>query len=99
MRMKVRDVMSHNPTCCLPSDSAQTVAKMPCEHNVGSLPVVTDQQSRKLVGMITDRDLCCSVIAQGLDAKATKIEKLVSLTPHTCRDGANIEACERLMQE
>ena len=30
----------------------------------GSLPVVDDQQSRKLIGMITDRDLCCTVLAE-----------------------------------
>jgi hypothetical protein len=48
--------------------------------------------------MITDRDLCCSVIAQGLDQKkTTQIAKL--LAPLTCREGENIETCERLMQE
>ena len=31
--------------------------------NIGSIPVVIDQQSRELVGVITDRDLCCSVVA------------------------------------
>jgi CBS domain-containing protein len=32
-----------------------------------SLPVVADHESRKLVGMITDGDLCCAVIANGLN--------------------------------
>ena len=63
------------------------------------MPVVADQQSRKLVGMITDRDLCCSVIAKGMDPKTAPIEKLLTLAPLTCRDGENIETCERLMQE
>jgi CBS domain-containing protein len=61
--------------------------------------VVADQQSRKLVGMITDRDLCCSVIAEGMDPKTTQIRTLLTLAPLTCRDGENIETCERLMQE
>ena len=97
--MKVKEVMSSNPVCCLPSDSAQRVAQIMCEENVGSIPVVTDQESRKLVGMITDRDLCCSVIAEGLDPKVSAIEKFMTLNPVTCRDGENIENCERLMQE
>ncbi len=96
--MKIREIMSHDPACCIFDDSAQTVAKILCERNIGSMPVVADQQSRKLVGMITDRDLCCSVVAQGLDPKTT-IEKFISSTPLTCREGENIEACERLMQE
>jgi CBS domain-containing protein len=70
-----------------------------CDQNVGSIPVVTDQESRKLVGIITDRDLCCSVIADALDSKVTAIEKFMTLNPVTCRDAENIENCERLMQE
>ena len=97
--MKIREIMSRDPACCVLSDSAQTVAKILCDRNIGSMPVLADQQSRKLVGMITDRDLCCSVIAQGLDPKTTQIEKLISFPPMSCRDGENIETCERLMQE
>jgi CBS-domain-containing membrane protein len=63
------------------------------------MPVVADQQSMKLVGMITDRDLCCGVIAQGMDPGTTPIEKLITLAPISCRDGENVEACERLTQE
>jgi len=97
--MKIREAMSPNPVCCLPTDSAQRVARTMCDHNVGSLPVVLDQDSRKLVGVITDRDLCCSVIADGLDAKSVTIEKFMTLNPVTCREGENVENCERLMQE
>ena len=61
--------------------------------------VVADQQSRKLVGMITDLDLCSSVIAEGVDPKTTQIDKLLTLAALTCRDSENIETCERLMQE
>ena len=97
--MKIRDIMSGNPMCCVLSDSAQEVAKILCERNIGSMPVVADEQSRKLVGMITDRDLCCSVVAQGMDPKSTPIEKLLTLAPVSCREGENVERCERLMQE
>lgn len=68
--MKVKEVMSVNPACCTPNDSAQNVAKMMCDLNVGSIPVVVDHQSRALVGMITDRDLCCRVLAPGLEVHA-----------------------------
>ena len=97
--MKIREVMSGDPVCCVLSDSAQTVAKILCDRNIGSMPVVVDQQSRKIVGMITDRDLCCSVIAQGMNPKTTQIGKLIVSAPVTYRDGENIETCERLMQE
>jgi CBS domain-containing protein len=97
--MKVKEVMSPNPVCCVPGDTAQAVAGIMCEHNIGSVPVVIDQQSRELVGVITDRDLCCSIIAAGRDPKTTTVQKFVSLDPVTCRDGENLDKCERAMQE
>ena len=97
--MKVKDVMSINPACCTPNDSAQQVAKLMCDMSVGSIPVVSDRNSHLLIGMITDRDLCCSIVAQGLDSKTTRIQPLITPNPVTCRDGENLEKCERLMQE
>ena len=97
--MKVREVMSQNPACCTPSDSAQTVARIMRDRNVGAVPVIADQQSRQLIGMITDRDFCCAVVADGLDPKKTTIEKFITMNPISCRDGENIEKCERLMQD
>ena len=97
--MKVREAMTSNPVCCVPGDTAQSVAKKMCEHSVGSMPVVTDQQSRKLAGIITDRDLCCSIVAQGLDPKSTTIQKYMHLNPVACRDGENLDGCEQAMQK
>jgi CBS domain-containing protein len=56
--MKVQDAMTPDPVCCLTTDSAQKVAEILCKQDIGSIPVVTDHESRKLIGMITDRDLC-----------------------------------------
>ena len=97
--MKIKEVMSTNPACCTTNDTAQNVAKMMCDLNVGSIPVVIDHQSRALVGMITDRDLCCRVLAHGLDSKSTRIQEFITYNPATCRDGENVDQCERLMQE
>jgi len=63
------------------------------------MPVVTDNVSRKLIGIITDRDLCCSVVADGLDPRSTTIEKFISMNPITCGEGENLDRCEQLMQE
>jgi CBS domain-containing protein len=97
--VKIKEVMSPSPVCCVPSDTAKAVAAIMCEHRIGSVPVVIDQQSRELVGMITDRDLCCSIIAAGLDPNTTPIQKFISLDPVTCREGENLDKCEQAMQE
>ena len=97
--MKVRDAMTPDPVCCLMTDTARKVAGILCKQNVGSIPVVKDHDSRKLIGIITDRDLCCSVIADGLDPQTTPIQKFVSLNPVACSEDENLDNCEQLMQE
>jgi CBS domain-containing protein len=91
--------MTRNPVCCLTTDSAQKVAGMLHKRNVGAIPVVSDEVSRKLIGIITDRDLCCSVVAKGLDPTSTPIEQFVSRDPAACRESETLDQCERVMQE
>jgi len=97
--MKVRDAMTLDPVCCLTTDSAQKVAGILSKQGIGSMLVVSDHESRKLIGIITDRDLCCSVVANGLNPQSTPIEKFISRNPFACREGDSLDNCERLMQE
>jgi CBS domain-containing protein len=97
--MKIRDVMTPNPVCCVPTDTAQRAAQLLRDHNVGCVPVVEDQNSLRLIGMITDRDMCCGIIGDGLDPKTTTIEKYFTDKPVTCREGENINVAERAMQD
>ena len=97
--MKVRDAMTPDPVCCLTTDSAQKVAGILCKQGIGSVLVVSDHESRKLIGIITDRDLCCSVVANGLNSQSTPIEKFISPNPVTCREGESLDNCEQLMQK
>jgi CBS domain-containing protein len=97
--MKVREIMSANPICCVASDTAQHVAQIMRERNVGSVPVVDDLQSHKLLGMITDRDLCLAIVAQGLNPTNTAIKPYLTVQALSCREGENIDTCARLMQK
>lgn len=96
--MKIRDIMTSDPVCCLPEDTAQKVATVLRDKNIGAMPVVLDHTSRKLVGVITDRDLCCRVVANGLNPTTTRIDRIYSANPVTCREGENASHCEQLMQ-
>ena len=97
--MKVREVMTKDPVCCVLTDTAQRVAQVLRDEDIGSVPIVEDQQSHKLIGMITDRDLCCSVVADGLDPKTTTIVNLISSELVSCRDGDSLQKCEQAMQQ
>lgn len=63
--MKVHEAMTKNPACCYPSSSAPVAATIMLQRGIGVLPVVQDQGAPRLVGVVTDRDLCLHVVAGG----------------------------------
>ncbi|MGB0108838.1 MAG: CBS domain-containing protein, partial [Terriglobales bacterium] len=65
--MKVHEVMTKNPVFCCPSSSVVRAATTMRELDIGVLPVVLDPTNPRLVGMVTDRDLCLHVVASGRD--------------------------------
>ncbi len=82
---KCDEVMTKNPVCCLPNDTVAKVAQLMQSDNIGSIPVIEDEQTQKLVGIVTDRDLALKVIAKGQDAKSTKVEAVMTHQVVTCR--------------
>jgi CBS domain-containing protein len=48
------------------------------DEDVGPIPIVESQENRRLVGIVTDRDLAIKVIAEGRDSKATKVQDVMS---------------------
>jgi CBS domain-containing protein len=97
--MLVKEVISKNIFFCTPSDTAQAAARTMKNNGVGALPVVSDSVNRKLEGIITDRDLCCGVVAAAKLAEATKIADLMTRNPITCAPENTLEDCEELMQK
>jgi CBS domain-containing protein len=81
---KISEVMTKNPACCLRTDSAFDAAQWMKKRNVGSIPVVESEQSRKLIGIVTDRDLALKVVAAGRDAKSTNVAEIMSSKIITC---------------
>lgn len=62
--MEAKDIMTPNPACCAPDARLTEVAKMLVEHDCGAIPVV-DGAERRLVGVVTDRDIVCRAVAEG----------------------------------
>jgi CBS domain-containing protein len=77
---KCRDLMTKDPFCCVPEDTAAQAARLMKRHNVGALPVVEDRVGRKLIGVVTDRDLALRVVARALEPSEIAV-KLCMSTP------------------
>lgn len=63
MASAARDVMTMNPACCTPTTTLDEVAKMMVHNDCGEIPVVDN--SDQPIGVITDRDIVCRVVAEG----------------------------------
>jgi len=91
--------MTKNLVCCLPNDTVTKAAELMKSENVGSLPVIENEQTEKLVGIVTDRDLVLKVVANGLDAKSTKVDAVMTHKVVTCRAGADLQKALDVMSK
>ena len=57
-------------SCCTPMDSAAHAARAMRDSGCGCAPVVENKENLKLVGVVTERDVCCGVAD---DRKASEI--------------------------
>ena len=96
---KCNEVMTKNPLCCLPEDLVTKAAGLMKSENIGSIPVVENEQTKKLVGIVTDRDLALRIVAEGLDAKSTKVEAVMTRKVVTCRAEDDLQKALDAMSE
>jgi CBS domain-containing protein len=96
---KCDEVMTKNPVCCRPDDMVVKVAQLMQRENIGSIPVIENELTQKLVGIVTDRDLALKIVAKGHDAKSTKVEAVMTRQVVTCRAGDDLQKALDAMAE
>jgi CBS domain-containing protein len=82
---KCNEVMTENPVCCLPSDTVSKVAELMKSKNIGPVPIIENEQTKKLVGIVTDRDLALKIVADARDPRSMKAEDVMTREVVTCR--------------
>jgi len=87
----ISDVMTKNPVVAIASDTVDKVAKLMRSQDIGPVPIVQDRNNRKLIGIVTDRDLVVKVIAEGLDANTTRVEEVMTRNPVSVREGDDLK--------
>jgi CBS domain-containing protein len=70
--MKCSEIMTKDPVCFLPSDTVVRAAQLMKTENVGAITVVANQQSKRLIGIVTDRDLALKVVAEARMPRALR---------------------------
>lgn len=79
----VRDVMTPNPKCVSEKDSIQDVARIMKDQDTGVVPVV---EGKKIIGLITDRDIVVRGLAEGRDLTSLRVNELMSKSVRTVKE-------------
>ncbi|HEY3041547.1 MAG TPA: CBS domain-containing protein [Pyrinomonadaceae bacterium] len=97
--MRVKEVMTADPACCISETSLQEVAQMMVDHDCGEIPVVENKQTMLPIGVITDRDIVCRTIARGLNPLNLTVADCISKPCVTVTPDMSLEECSRIMEE
>ena len=92
--MLCEEIMKREVECVSPDDTAQSAARIMLDENVGFLPVC--EESKNVVGTITDRDLAIRLVAGALPAQS-KIGEIMTREVISCTPKDDIRLAERLM--
>ena len=94
--MKVGDLMSRNPRTCSPNETLDRAARIMWDDDCGCVPVI--DADRRVIGMITDRDICMAAYTQGVPLTASSIESAMAKNPICCKASDTPATAEHLMQ-
>ena len=75
--MNVQDIMTRDPACATPGMTVRDAAQLMKREDTGVLPVVENEGSRRLVGVVTDRDLAIRVVGEGRNGD-TRVSDVMS---------------------
>jgi CBS domain-containing protein len=94
--MKISEIMTTDVEIVRPDASVAEAAKKMRALDVGALPVC---DGRRLLGMITDRDITIRATAEGGDPNQASVQDSMSAEIVYCFEDQDIKEAERLMQE
>jgi len=95
--VKVKNVMDTNVRTCFTSDSLATAAQLMWDHDCGCVPVLNEQG--RVVGMLTDRDICMAAFFQGVPIGEIKVSAVMSRQLFDCAADDDLSAAERIIRD
>jgi CBS domain-containing protein len=97
MAKLARDVMTPDPACCSPNTPLDQVAKMMVQNNCGEIPIV--DTFNHAVGVVTDRDIVCRVVAEGKNPTGHTAESVMTSPVVTVSADAKLDDVISTMAE
>lgn len=94
--MKLASIMTGGIETIAPHATLAEAAKKMASQDIGSLPVCAER--RRVVGIITDRDITVRAVARGMDPNATRVEEVMTRDVLSCSAEAEVEHACALME-
>jgi len=91
---KVSDFMTPNPECVSEKDSIRDVARIMKNQDTGVVPVV---DGKRIIGLITDRDIVIRGIAEGKNLENANVKELMTTSVRSVREDATVNEVLELM--
>ena len=96
--MKVQQLMTKAVSCCLPDDLSNAAARIMWERDCGFVPVVESRESQRVVGVVTDRDICIAAYTKNRPLDQIHLRELMSSDVRTCRASDSLAEAAQAMQ-
>jgi CBS domain-containing protein len=92
-----KDLMTANPQCCTAETPLNEVANLMVENDCGEIPVV--DTAKKLIGVVTDRDIVCRIVAKGQNPSAMTAQDAMTQPVISVTEDSSLEDVLSLMEE
>ncbi len=96
---KCGEVMTREPACCEPGDSIVRAAQVMKSQDVGAVPVVESSSGRRLIGIVTDRDIVVKVVAGGAGIDTASVRDAMTQNPVTVHEDEDVNRALAAMAE
>ncbi len=97
--MKVEQVMNKRVRTCMMEDSLNEAARIMWEQDCGCVPVTISDRSGRLVGILTDRDICMASYLRGRNLKELRVADAMSTGVSCCKPDDTIQEALKIMRE
>lgn len=95
--MKVKEIMTPNAKAIWLTESLADAAKLMWENDCGVLPIIKDGQ--KVIGMITDRDICMAVAMRDTNPSSVSVEEVMTGQVYSVNPEDDVDQALQAMQE
>lgn len=93
--MKVRDAMHLGCEWVSPETKVADIARKMRHNDIGAIPV---GENDRLIGMVTDRDICCKGVADGMDIDNMTARDVMTAGISWCNDSDDLEEAADMME-